>query len=199
MALHFINEASDRSATHFEDASLIQGVLARAEIPHELLALSYNIIARYAMVHAFQRISSPLRPDLLTVAAASLAVSYNDDHPPKSSWWSRWVCESRHSAAQIDAAISDVLFALDWRLHSLTAPHALERAMRLLFDEHSTEAIDTTPGARVNQVPQAKPEPLKIRIDGTAACWAHGQLTPDSSMPGSAVGHQPMNRFLPLL
>ncbi|RMZ04814.1 hypothetical protein D0860_06214 [Hortaea werneckii] len=151
-----------------------------------------------------QRFRAEPRPadagDLLVVSAMSLAVMSASDNPPKSAWWSVIVCNGIRSASEIDMATIDLLAALDWTLHSLCSPRAIEQAMDLLTSPSSREpSAPQDEKLHRPQTPVNKVEPLKISLEGTGASWSHGQLTPDSTAPSSAAEERGKDRFLPLL
>ncbi|TKA70868.1 hypothetical protein B0A55_04990 [Friedmanniomyces simplex] len=208
IALHFARETSSTTpTTHFHHATLIQTLLPRARLPAQLLALSYNLLRRYSLLRPLHPSSlAAVSADILTVAALALAVSYTDDHPPKSTWWSRQVCHGVYSAAEIDGAMLDVLVTVDWALLHLAAEKAVERAMEILFPAPSPlpPAAEVVVVVREKQevavLPQAKvaPVPLKIAIGSTTTSWVEGQLTP-ADTPLSSPLDVPRAYFLPLL
>ncbi|KAI6872086.1 hypothetical protein KC323_g1668 [Hortaea werneckii] len=191
---------SSSSPTAWETEHILD-MLTNAKLPAEIIALSYNVVCTY---DAMQRFRAEPRPadagDLLVVSAMSLAVMSASDNPPKSAWWSIIVCNGIRSASEIDMATIDLLAALDWTLHSLCSPRAIEQAMDLLTSPTARE-----PSAQRDekldrpQTPVNKVEPLKISLEGTGASWSHGQLTPDSTAPSSAAEERVKDRFLPLL
>lgn len=157
--------------------------------------MSYNIIRRYSALKSF---GSCHAADLLTVSALSLAVTYVDDHPPRSSWWSRFVCNDLWAAADIDGMMLHMLVTMDWRLHCLSSPQALERGMTLLLPPPPPLLASRLKETYETQSPTTKLAPLAIPIEDTMSCWLYGQLTPDASPPGSAL-EQPEKNFLRLL
>ncbi|KAK0276011.1 hypothetical protein LTR91_002453 [Friedmanniomyces endolithicus] len=222
IALHFAEQNRNDPTAHFHhDTTLIEDILSRAQLPPELLAISFNILQLYRS----HQLSNPtgdrrLFPaDLLTVAALALSLSYTHDHPPQSSWWAREICRTRFSPSEIDHAIRHVLLTVDWALHRLSTPQAIERAMEVLFPVPSRPAAEvlavleprfpapTSPAVEIVVVQESvtwraskpAPAPLKIAI-GTSLCatWAEGQLTPADTPLGSPLD-VPRAYFLPLL
>ncbi|KAK3116431.1 hypothetical protein LTR53_003224 [Teratosphaeriaceae sp. CCFEE 6253] len=185
LALHFADETSDCPTTHTAHATLIRDVLWHAELPAELLALAHNILRRYSLLlpPPLTPSTSALPADLLVVATLALAVDYTHDCPPRSAWWSRDVCRDRHTARRIDQAILHVLLTLDWALHGLATPLAVERGMDHLFPRpQALDVIEEMPVRVV--VPLSEKAPLKLVIRDGAACWVEGQLTPaDTPLP----------------
>lgn len=195
MATIFAGKAYTAAAPTAWEVEHIRDLLVNAKLPAEIIALTYNVVQTYHAVKRF-RSEPPVEPgDLLVVSAMGLAVMYASDHPPKSSWWSRIVCNGIRSASEIDTATLDMLAALDWSLHALCAPSAIEESLSLLTGEVKSE-IEMI--ARP-QTPVRQPEPLKISLEGTEAVWAHGQLTPETMSPASATAKVEKNQFLPLL
>ncbi|KAK0312182.1 hypothetical protein LTR01_003096 [Friedmanniomyces endolithicus] len=222
IALHFAEQNRNDPTAHFHrDTTLIEDILCRAQLPPELLAISFNILHLYRS----HQLSNPtgdrrLFPaDLLTVAALALSLSYTHDHPPKSSWWAREICRTRFSPSEIDRAILHVLLTVDWALHKLSTPLAIVCAMEILFPVPSRPAAEvlvvleprypTSPLSAVEtavvrepvtwRASKPAPAPLKIAI-GTSLCamWAEGQLTPADTPLGSPLD-VPRAYFLPLL
>ena len=168
------------------DIRMVRRILGRAELPVELLCLSFNILGSLS-----NRISLPSTPsDLLVVSALSLAVSYTSDNPPSISHWSHHVCDGTWTAARIDKTSLQVLAALDWRLHELSHPRALQTALSGL----TTPISMKRPSVRVLQSSiKGDSEELdtntqsKVVIDGNAVCWVNGQVTPEGTPPSSAL------------
>ncbi|KAI7204704.1 hypothetical protein D0869_01303 [Hortaea werneckii] len=193
---------SSSSPTAWETEHILD-MLTNAKLPAEIIALSYNVVCTY---DAMQRFRAEPRSadagDLLVVSAMSLAVMSASDNPPKSAWWSVIVCNGIRSASEIDTATIDLLAALDWTLHSLCSPKAIEQAMDLLTSPAPSQEPLTAQQEEKPPRPQTpvnKVEPLKISLEGTGASWSHGQLTPDSTAPSSAAEERGKDRFLPLL
>ncbi|KAK0881952.1 hypothetical protein LTR87_004340 [Friedmanniomyces endolithicus] len=214
IARHFADQTSNTPSTHLHhDITLIEDILSRAQLPPELLAISFNILRLYAS-HATPNPNHKERDilpvDLLTVAALALAASYTHDHPPKTSWWAREICCTRFSPSEIDHVKLHILLTVDWALHKLCTPQAIEHAMEILFPIPHSPAVAVV---GVQQAAEARsmttelalvplkivPVPLKIAI-GTSLCatWAEGQLTPADTPLGSPLD-VPRAYFLPLL
>lgn len=138
-------------------------MLLDAKLPAEIIALSYNVILQYEALRRLHSDSSSEAGDLLVVSAMALAVMSASDHPPKSSWWSVIVCNGIRAASEIDRAIIKLLASLDWSLHKLCSPTAIEQAVELL-----TTGPSEKPLARP-QTPVTKTEPMKISLQGTGA------------------------------
>ncbi|KAK0276825.1 hypothetical protein LTR35_010219 [Friedmanniomyces endolithicus] len=208
IARHFADQTSNTPFTHLHhDTTLIQDILSRAQLPPELLAISFNILRLYAS-HAAPNPNhnerNILPTDLLAVTALALAASYTHDHPPKTSWWAREICCARFSSSEIDHAKLHILLTVDWALLRLSTPEAIEHATEILFSPLAPLPAQIIMGAR--EAAGAPPAlkrvvlaPLKIAI-GTSLCatWAEGQLTPADTPLGSPLD-VPRAYFLPLL
>lgn len=175
------------------EVDLIYDLLVRAQLPSEILALSYNILRRYSTLKSFD---SSYAADLLTVAAFALAVTYTSDHPPKSSWWACFVCNDLWTAPDIDAMMLSMLVTLDWSLHSLSSPQAMGRAAVVLLPPPS---LPITPQTFVeSEQPQSKLPPLTISVGNAPPSWLNAQLTPDDTPPWTPM-EEAQNKWLPLL
>lgn len=175
------------------EVDLINDLLVRAQLPAEILALSYNILRRYSTLKSFD---SSYAADLLTVSAFALAVTYTSDHPPKSSWWACFVCNDLWIAPDIDTMMLSMLVTLDWSLHSLSSPQAMGRAAKALLPPPS---LPMTPKKDVeSQQPPSKLPPLTIATDRAPPSWLNAQLTPDDTPPWTPM-EEAQNKWLPLL
>ncbi|KAK5121628.1 hypothetical protein LTR85_004800 [Meristemomyces frigidus] len=175
------------------EVDLIYDLLVRARLPVEVLALSYNILRRHSALKSFDSCHAA---DLLAISAFALAVTYTSDHPPKSSWWSCFVCNDLWAAPDIDGMMLNMLVTLDWSLHSLSSPQAMERAMMTLLPPPSLPIIPqeyVEPRQSPNKLP-----PLSITIDDAAPCWLQGQLAPNDTPPWTPVENA-QEKWLPLL
>ncbi|KAF2722865.1 hypothetical protein K431DRAFT_35629 [Polychaeton citri CBS 116435] len=114
------------------DISSIRTIITRSRLPVEVLAVAYNILSKLGNRHHRRRQRLTESPDLLVISCLALAEIYTDDYPAQSDAWSRDVTDNVLSAAQIDSTMLAILKALDWRLHPLTAPEALQRGLCIL-------------------------------------------------------------------
>ncbi|KAK4541827.1 hypothetical protein LTR36_007359 [Oleoguttula mirabilis] len=177
------------------EVDLVYDMLIRAQLPAELLALSYNILRRHATLKSFD---SCYAADLLTVSAFALAVTYTSDHPPRSSWWSCFVCNDLWNAADIDRMMLSMLVTLDWSLHSLSSPQAMDRAMSHLVPPKSLPLMTPQKYIEEPQFPPIKLPLNTITIENTSQCWLHDQLTPEDILPWTPM-EEAQNKWLPLL
>ncbi|KAK5700502.1 hypothetical protein LTR97_005019 [Elasticomyces elasticus] len=198
IALHFAYETGECPSTHSHATTSIESLLWRAQLPPELLAVSYNILRRYSILQTLSPDDMIFAADLLTVAAFALTVSYTDDHPPKSAWWAKRICRDRWSASEIDKAMVHVLVTIDWALHHLSAPQAVDRALNILFPPLAKELVIIKEQSIALPLFKAAPMPLRIVIGDVTACWADGQLTPEDT-PLCSPLNVPQAYFLPLL
>ncbi|KAK3670839.1 hypothetical protein LTR78_009283 [Recurvomyces mirabilis] len=211
VALHFASEAAGSSiytGPDLDEALRIQDMLDLAKLPPEILALAYNILANYS-AHD-DGYSLTLHPsDLVVLSTLVLAVDYTTDHAPRTSWWSRNVCQARWTAKQIDKVMLHVCSSLEWNLYSLALPEAVvhgmdrlrsslpyEHAVPELTHSYSTDSLDhVAKAADMIRTPRmvacnAK-SPLRlvpVKPDVMVSMvWAHGQITPNDTPPVSAV------------
>ena len=180
---------------------MIERMLLRAELPLEVLALAFNILAGLDC-HSLPLGSFCSAPnDLVVVTALSLAVSYTSDFPPTARYWSRQVCDGAWTPNRIDKTTLQVYAELGWRLHQYSAPDAIRRAMEELTRPtlFSTLVIRShRPPSPCGNTDLALPKSVKLLSDRTATSWESGQITPDGTPPSCGfVGVE--NRFLPLL
>jgi len=199
LAQLFLAEASRGLSSTLSATTSIRNMLWRAQLPPEILALAFNILAQHSRSFASNHTSKP--SDLLSVCAMTLAVSLTNDHPPSSAYWSHRICDSAWTARDIDQSTLGMLLDLEWRLHELSSPRAIERTMAKLFirpggiNPNPEPKLDMLLTRMQGEVPQS----LVVTMSDSAACWAEGQLTPDASPPCSAVEKPSRNLWLRLL
>ena len=199
LAQLFSAEASRGLTRTLFATTSIRSMLCRAQLPPEILALSFNILAQHSRSFASNQTSRP--SDLLSICAMTLAVSLTNDHPPSSAYWSHRICDSTWTAREIDQSTLGMLLDLDWRLHELSSPRAIERTMAKLFTKPASidSTLEPTFDMLFAGVQCEVPQPLVVTISDSAACWAEGQLTPGASPPCSAVVKPSQNLWLRLL
>ncbi|KAM3423893.1 hypothetical protein BST61_g1288 [Cercospora zeina] len=133
----FAREAALETRPSPQDADAIHSILVRADLPLEVVAVAFNMISAPRMSSCTL---SGYTPDLLTVAALSLVVSYTDDHAPLPAWYSRYVCRHAHSPQRINSTALELFAALDWRLHSFTTHDAYGRALTAFCSSTAIES-----------------------------------------------------------
>lgn len=164
-------------------------ILFRAQLPPEIVALSYNIITE--LQHRSSSFVLSSSTGLLLVGALNLATLYSVDHAPKVSEWSGLVCDGRWMAAEIDQMSLQILSALDWRLHGLDSSDAIQGAMERLYCPIKDESRRTVPigrsevewvASKAASRSSSKPPPgLKVGCEDGARLWINGQLTPEGT------------------
>ena len=114
---------------------------------------------------------------LVILSALSVAVSFTEDHPRNLFHWSRQVAGGIFSTEQISTMNRIVLAKLEWSIHPLTAPVAIEAALTTL----------SGPGV-VAHSKQSSSEPFIVDEDetfrlilGPQTTVQHGLLTPEPS------------------
>lgn len=164
----------------------LRSLLVRAEFPREILAIALNILDAFRIATAKVAGGEERMPFLpatcdrfvvLVVAACDLAVSYTTDHPPRRAWWAQHICCDAWPSAVLDATARELLIALDWRLHELTAPARLEAAMRAFTPLPAAQLLALDAAALKQQ------QHLRLLIENSTTRWEHGQLTPEESCP----------------
>lgn len=185
----FTREASLEASPTFSDIEPIQLILFRAQLPPEVLALAFNILAGLNRQSVPADSDSSAPSDLLVVSTLSLAVSYILDHPPSLSYWSRDVCDCRWTAQRIDEMGLRLLAQLDWRLHEFSSPREIQVAMNQLLEA----AWDVSSKAdMLSELDDALPTdsgPLKLEtaaqcettMEERPAQWVNGQITPNAT------------------
>lgn len=165
------------------DIGLVHRILGRVQLPPDVMALAFNILTALDCP-SLPRDSFYTAPsDLMVVSALSLAVSYSSDRPVQPSFWSREVCDCTWTAVRINKTTLQILAALDWNIHKFASPEMLERAAARLHELPVVRSDSVTQLSDVHvstEKPGLETSPdLKVIIDGTAACWINGQLTPE--------------------
>ncbi|GIZ36714.1 hypothetical protein CKM354_000018200 [Cercospora kikuchii] len=184
----FAREAAIETNPSARDADAIHFILVRADLPLEVVATAFNMISALRMSSSSSSLAG-YSPDLLTVAALSLVVSYTDDHAPLPAWYSRYVCRHAHSPQRINSTALEVLAALDWHIHTFTTQEAYGRALTAFCSstviepayepEHDVDLDHPAHGLDV--------APLKLVTSHTSiARFEHGNITPDDTPPCSA-------------
>jgi len=183
-------------------------MLDLAKLPLEILALAYNILADYNFQD--DGYSLTLHPSNLVVTCTLvLAVDYTTDHAPRTSWWSRHVCQGRWTAKQIDKVMLHVWSSLDWNLHRFASQEAVEHGMDQLKSDppiehavpelmhsYSTDSLvqpanvgDTVLTPRIIAYELQLPlrlVPMKPNVM-VSTVWAPGQITPNDTPRVSAI------------
>lgn len=168
--------------------------LSKSRVPIETVALTYNILSQPAVaaMHcwhgnptAFANIMQIHGPEsdgscqraLIILSALTVAVSFTEDCPRTLFHWSRHVSEGIFSTEQISAMNRILLAKLDWSIHLLAAPKAIEAALATLsgpevvaHDKHSA----STPFI------VGEEDALRL-ILGPQTVIQHGLATPDPS------------------
>ena len=107
-------------------ADTLHHILVNADLPLEVIAIAFSMLS---FLEADTRSLVECPPDLLVLAALSLAVSYTDDHAPGPSWYSNHVCKGTHTARRIDQVTLELLATLDWHICRFATLNAYESAM----------------------------------------------------------------------
>ncbi|GAB7349012.1 hypothetical protein MBLNU459_g7985t1 [Dothideomycetes sp. NU459] len=195
--------------------TMVTQFLINSRLPVETIAIAYNILAHssIASLHCWHNSSSSFEHEhvqskmlaihgsesdpscqraLIILAALSVAVSYTEDCPRSLFYWSRQVSERSFSTEQISMMSRLLLAQLEWQLHPLGAPAAVDAGVAAL----------TGCGPRRESVkPLEAPaffddESLRLLI-GPGTALQHGLITPEPS-PGLDCSFEEQQRNLPL-
>lgn len=181
----FTREATIGVAWDGIDVRMIERMLVRAQLPPEILALAFNIL-RGLDCHLLPLGSFDSAPnDLVVIAAISLAVSYTNDHPPTVKYWSKYVCDGAWTSYRIDRTVLQVFAALDWRLHDYSEPAAIQSTLSILIHPSQAKAKNIQDPLSMRLHDFSVSEGAKAAVEGSSACWANGQITPDGTPPSS--------------
>lgn len=181
---------------------MVTQFLVNSRLPVETIAIAYNVLTQPSIkslhcwhgnppAFASERLKSKMlaihgpesdpscQRALIILAALSIAVSYTEDCPRSLFYWSRQVAERSFSTEQIGTMSRLLLAQLEWKLHPLGVPVAVETAVAAL----------TGCGARRESVKSVLEAPaffdeesLRLLI-GPGTRIQHGLITPEPS-PG---------------
>lgn len=178
-------KALQTKVTHF---------LSNSRVPIETVALTYNILSQPAVaaMHcwhgnptAFAKIMQIHGPDsdgscqraLVILSALNVAVSYTEDSPRTLFHWSRQVAGNIFSTEQISAMNRMLLAKLDWSIHPLAAPKAIEAALGILS---GSEGVAHDKHSGLTPIIVGEEDALRL-ILGPQTFIQHGLATPDQS------------------
>lgn len=182
----------------WDDILLMEEIFVRAELPIEVLALSFNIMSKLAKQQTIGILLQDLSLNLLVLATLSLASIHTNDHSPSPSYLARHVSVESTTGKQVDGAIIAVMTALDWRVHDCSEGAAILSTLHL-FERREPPPHTAHFAQDLYDEPFLKPQPLRfdMAVRGETQ-WANGQLTPGASSTCSVVPEFE-NSFLPLL
>jgi hypothetical protein len=176
----------------------MEEIFVRAELPIEVLALSFNIMSKLAKQQTIDILLQKLSLNLLVLATLSLASIHTNDHSPSPSYLARHVSVESTTGKQVDGATIAVMTALDWRVHDCSEGAAILATLHL-FERREPPPHTAHFAQDLYDEPFLKPQPLRfdMAVRGETQ-WANGQLTPGASSTCSVVPEFE-NSFLPLL
>ncbi|KAG9590630.1 hypothetical protein KCU97_g7388, partial [Aureobasidium melanogenum] len=168
--------------------------LSKSLVPMETVALTYNILSQPAVaaMHcwhgnptAFAKIMQIHGPEsdgscqraLVILSALNVAVSFTEDHPRNLFYWSRQVAGGIFSTEQISAINRILLAKLDWSIHPLAAPKAIEAALATLS---GPEVVTHDKHSAFTPFIVGEEDALRL-ILGPQTVIQHGLATPDPS------------------
>ncbi|KAI4716786.1 hypothetical protein E4T48_07031 [Aureobasidium sp. EXF-10727] len=195
--------------------SMITRFLDNSRVPMETVALAYNILSQPAVaamhcwhgnpaafasgqmskimqIHGPESDASCQRA-LVILSALNVAVSFTEDNPRSLFHWSRQVAEGIFSTEQINAMSRIVLAQLEWSIHPLTAPVAIETALSAL----SSPGV-VTHDKHSSFTPLIVDEEDSLRlILGPQTVIQHGLVTPEPSPDCMHGDDDLMPQYLP--
>lgn len=183
----------------WDDILLMEEIFVRAQLPIEVLALSFNIMSKLVRQQVIDILLQDLSLNHVVLATLSLASIHTNDHSPSPSFLARHVSVTPTTGKQVDNATIAVMTALDWRVHDCSEIPAILSTLRL-FERREPAPFHASHLAHdLYDEPFLKPQPLcfDMAVRGETQ-WANGQLTPGASSTCSVVPEFE-NSFLPLL
>ena len=182
----------------WDDILLMEEIFVRAELPIEVLALSFNIMSKLVKQKTVDILLQDLSLNLIVLATLSVASIHTNDHSPSPSYLARHVSVEPTTGKQIDQATIAVMTALDWRVHDCSEGATILSTLRLFERREPQPHTSRTTQDLYDEV-FLKPQPLCFDMAVRAETqWANGQLTPGASSTCSVVSEFE-NSFLPLL
>jgi hypothetical protein len=179
---------------------MITQFLNNSRVPMETVALAYNILAQpavaamhcwhsnptaFASGHMQSKIMQMHGPEsdascqraLVILSALSVAVSFTEDHSRNLFHWSRQVAGGIFSTEQISTMNRIVLAKLEWSIHPLAAPVAIEAALAILL---GSGVITHSKQSSLTPFVVDEDETLRL-IFGPKTTVQHGLITPEPS------------------
>jgi len=176
----------------------MEEIFVRAQLPIEVLALSFNIMSKLVKQQVIDVLLQDFSLNLVVLATLSLASIHTNDHSPSPAYLARHVSVTSTTGKQVDEATIAVMTALDWRVHNCSEGAAILSTLRL-FERREPPLYTPSLTQDLYDEPFLKPQPLcfSMAVRGETQ-WANGQLTPGASSTCSVVPELE-NSFLPLL
>lgn len=194
--------------------AMIAQFLERSQLPLENIAVAYNILAspsisslhcwhgaRYGFacdsmrakmiaVHGPEADASCQRA-LIILSALSVAVSFTEDSPRSSFYWSRQVAQGAFSTEQIGAMNRLLLAQLNWQIHPLAAPSLVRSAIVALSQSVEKSTIHH------NTPPSFEDKPFRLLINPHTTIQ-YGLTTPIASPDRSLMEHERLSYLSPV-
>ncbi|KAH0340979.1 hypothetical protein KCU74_g128, partial [Aureobasidium melanogenum] len=153
---------------------------------------------------AFAKIMRILGPEsdgccqraLVVLSALNVAVSFTEDHPRNLFHWSRQVAGGIFSTEQISNLNRILLAKLDWSIHPLATPKAIEAALATLSGP-GVVAHDKDSACTPFIVGEEEEDALRL-ILGPQTVIRHGLATPDPSPECIHRDDSSVTQYLPL-
>jgi hypothetical protein len=179
---------------------MITQFLNNSRVPMETVALAYNILSQptvaalhcwhsnlvaFASGHMQSKIMQMHGPEsdascqraLIILSALSVAVSFTEDHSRNLFHWSRQVAGGIFSTEQISTMNRIVLAKLEWSIHPLAAPMAIEAALTNLS---GSEIVAHSKQSSLTPFIVDEDENLRL-VFGPRTTIQHGLVTPEPS------------------
>jgi hypothetical protein len=196
-ATHLANLVPFNVSTRRPYASVIQGFLDRAGLPDEIVAFSGCVLdalsARFAVtwrdavapsdyardlkdfLRTDSRQNTPLSPDVIVLAALSLAHGFLVDRLRSSRHWSIVESDRAFTVQEIEASKRAILQDMDYGL-SRISNEMVQRRLNSM-QRPTVSAVPSTPNTITKQDRRRN---LSISLQGTAL-WQFGAQTPEPS------------------
>jgi hypothetical protein len=177
---------------------VIQGFLARAGLPDEIVAFAACVLdalsSRFAatwrdalapsdyardlehFLGTDSRQKIHVSPDVIVLAALSLAHGYLFDRLRSSLHWSTEESDGAFTVQEIEATKRAMLQDMDYGLYRISN-ETVQRRLKNMQRTSASSAIQSTPNATTKQNRRRN---LSISLQGTAI-WTYGVQTPEPS------------------
>lgn len=202
--------------------NMITQFLVNSRLPVETIAIAYNILSHPSILplhcwhgdssaFASERLQSKMltihgpesdpscQRALIILAALSVAVSYTEDCPRSLFYWSRQVAERAFSTEQIGSMSRLLLAQLEWQLHPLGVPAAVELGVAVLTGcGPRRESIMSNHTVIVDAAADFFDEESLRLLIGSGTRIQHGLITPEPS-PGLDCSFDDQRENLPIV
>ncbi|KAF1830119.1 hypothetical protein BDW02DRAFT_573335 [Decorospora gaudefroyi] len=196
---HLANLVPLNVSTHRPHASVIQGFLDRAGLPDEMVAFAGCVLdalsnrfastwrdalapsdyARHVkdFLRTDSRRSVHVSPDVIVLAALSLAHGFLSDRLRSSRHWSVMESDGAFTVQEIEATKRAILQDMDYGLSRISNEMVQQRLKTM---QRASALPAVTPAPNTTIMKQDRRRNLSISLQG-AAIWSYGVQTPEPS------------------